>query len=106
WEEQAHPVRLRRRIHLDVKRRTLTLVDQIAGHLEHNLARRFFLPAGSRVEQGALGELLLSGEFGLVKAFAEPRCQVEARHSDRWGARLCLTHKLPGDGAAWLVIKF
>lgn len=71
------PVRIRRRVFLDLEAGLVNLVDQVDGQDEHLVEIFFHLPPGSKALRTDSGEVLLEGGFGRVLLCPDPRAQVE-----------------------------
>jgi len=70
------PVRIRRRVFLDLEAGLVNLVDQVDGQDEHLVEVFFHLPPGAKALLTDRGEVLLEGEFGRVTLCPDPRAQV------------------------------
>jgi hypothetical protein len=70
-------VRLRRRVHLDVKAGVVNLVDQIAAEDEHLCEVFLHLPPGAELEPQGDGTWLARGPWGKVLIRPEPKAQAE-----------------------------
>jgi hypothetical protein len=70
-------VRLRRRVHLDLKAGVVNLVDQIAAREEHLCEVFLHLPPGAELEPQGDGTWLARGPWGKVLVHPEPKARAE-----------------------------
>lgn len=74
------PVILRRRVHLDLERGLINLVDQVMAEGEHHLTVHLRLPPEARVEPAGQGVWRLAGGFGRLWLKPDPRASLEVIH--------------------------
>lgn len=70
------PVRLRRRVFLDLEGGLVNIVDQVQAEGQHICEVLFHLPPETRVEPAGQGSFLLSGPFGQALFKPEPKAKV------------------------------
>lgn len=70
------PVRLRRRVFLDLEGGLINLVDQVQAEGQHVCEALFHLPPETRVEPAGQGSFMLSGPFGQALFKPEPKAKV------------------------------
>lgn len=72
----SHPVSLRRRVYVDLKRGIVDLIDQVQARGRHLVEVFFRLPAGTRVRTLADGLLALDGPWGRGLLRPEPTAKA------------------------------